>query len=451
MGELQDRLFELKKALASCPSNFVLRRKVEDLQKMLAISDLQRKLQHQKSVLASIPSSSYMKSCVEKTEAQLTAAVLLAPAAERAPAQEAAQDEAPRVQKVGELLTQVDGLQSKVVELSKKKHTSFVSVQHLATGNYVPIPQRFKKEILMDRVKLMDFVQFAFKKEKDEDAPIEGTATEGFEKKETDVQVVQEHTDVIVENVDTAHEEQDERDPIVSETSLRVDLDNKTSAVDKSGEANNDDEEVGSEDEENPDEEAPIEDSKEVDDNSEEEESIEEKKSTEEEKLKENHSKKSWKKILRMKIIQLMKKRNKRFRLSVESKDLPEKSAAGPNVTLSSSSIRPPENVKLQHEANSLSPAAANSKPLANFAPNRNVKIEKKNYLHHPISEVEGCGKLSDLRAETDNKGEIIKKILAIEKYDEAEVQIKTLALLKKFLESHANPKEGNEVKENMT
>ena len=120
-------------------------------------------------------------------------------------------------------------------------------------------------------------------------------------------------------------------------------------------------------------------------------------------------------------------------------------------VTLSSSSIRPPENVKLQHEANSLSPAAANSKPLANFAPNRNVKIEKKNYLHHPISEVEGCGKLSDLRAETDNKGEIIKKILAIEKYDEAEVQIKTLALLRKFLDSHANPIGGNEVKQNLT
>ena len=78
------------------------------------------------------------------------------------------------------------------------------------------------------------------------------------------------------------------------------------------------------------------------------------------------------------------------------------------------------------------------------------MKIEKKNYLHHSISEVEGCGKLSDLRAETDNKGEIIKKILAIEKYDEAEVQIKTLALLRKFLDSHANPKGGYEVKEYM-
>ena len=120
-------------------------------------------------------------------------------------------------------------------------------------------------------------------------------------------------------------------------------------------------------------------------------------------------------------------------------------------VTLSSSSIRPPENVKLQHEANSLSPAAANSKPLANFAPNRNVKIKLENYSHRPISEVEGYGKLSDLCAETDPKGEIIKKILAIEKYDEAEVKIKTLALLQRFLGVHANPKGGNEVKENMT
>ena len=65
---------------------------------MLKISDLQRKLQHQKSVLASIPSSSYMKSCVGKTEAQLTAAVLLAPSVERVPApgQEAAQQDGVR-------------------------------------------------------------------------------------------------------------------------------------------------------------------------------------------------------------------------------------------------------------------------------------------------------------------------------------------------------------------
>ena len=120
------------------------------------------------------------------------------------------------------------------------------------------------------------------------------------------------------------------------------------------------------------------------------------------------------------------------------------------NVTLSSSSFDS-ENEKLQHEANSLSPAAANSKPLANLAPIGNVKIEVENYSPHPISEVEGYGKLSDLRAETDTKGEIIKKIPAIEKYDEAEVQIKTLALLKKFLDNHANPKEGNEVKQNLT
>ena len=53
-------------------------------------------------------------------------------------------------------------------------------------------------------------------------------------------------------------------------------------------------------------------------------------------------------------------------------------------------------------------------------------------------------------RAETYTKGKIIKKILAIELSDEAEVQIKTLALLQKFLDSHANPRGGYEVKENM-
>ena len=119
-------------------------------------------------------------------------------------------------------------------------------------------------------------------------------------------------------------------------------------------------------------------------------------------------------------------------------------------VTLSSSSFDS-ENEKLQHEANSLSPAAANCKPLAILAPIRNVKIEVENYSPHPISEVEGNVKLSDLRAETDTKGEIIKKILAVEKCDEAEVQIKTLALLQKFLDSHANPIGGNEVKQNLT
>ena len=61
--------------------------------------------------------------------------------------------------------------------------------------------------------------------------------------------MVQEHRDVILDC--------DERDHIVSKTSLQVDLDNKTSPVDKSGDANNDDEEVKSEDEEVPDEEIP--------------------------------------------------------------------------------------------------------------------------------------------------------------------------------------------------
>ena len=105
-----------------------------------------------------------MKRCVEKTDAKLIAAVLLTPAVEGAPAP------------------------------GKKRHTSFVSVQYLATDNRTSILKRFKEDILKDRVKLLDFVQSAFKKEEDEDAPIEGTATEGSERKETDVQMVQEHT-----------------------------------------------------------------------------------------------------------------------------------------------------------------------------------------------------------------------------------------------------------------
>ena len=92
MGELQDRLQKLQRS----PSNFgrAVKRKIEDLEKMLLIADLQRKLQHQRSVSASLPSSSSMKSLVKKTEAELAAAVLLAPAVEHvpAPAQEAVQD-----------------------------------------------------------------------------------------------------------------------------------------------------------------------------------------------------------------------------------------------------------------------------------------------------------------------------------------------------------------------
>merc|ERR1711949_104803 len=88
VGELQDRLLQLKRA------PLALKQKIVDLEKMLLIADLQRKLQHQRSVSASLPSSSSMKSLVKKTEAELAAAVLLAPAVEHvpAPAREALQD-----------------------------------------------------------------------------------------------------------------------------------------------------------------------------------------------------------------------------------------------------------------------------------------------------------------------------------------------------------------------
>ena len=183
VGELQNRLLQLKRA------PLALKQKIVDLEKMLLIADLQRKLQHQRSVSASLPSSSSMKSLVKKTEAELAAAVLLAPAVEHvpAPAQEAVQDgdrdALPQLakaghsplgstaQKVGELRTQVDALQyqmeqvqSKVGELIKKRHVGCVSVQHISTSNCVPIRKRFKEDILQDRVKLLDLVKSAFKK-----------------------------------------------------------------------------------------------------------------------------------------------------------------------------------------------------------------------------------------------------------------------------------------------
>ena len=197
MGELQQRLLQLRKFPLPAP---IVKQKILDLEKMLTIADLQRKLQHQRFVLSHCPS---MKECVAKTEAQLAAAVHLRPAPAvahpapgRDPAQEAAQDDGDRdeeaspqlgkaghsplgspAQKVGELQTQVDGLQHrmeqlqfKVAELSKKRHVSRVSVQHLATSNCVPIQQIFREEILQDRVKLVDFVQSTFKKEEDEDS-----------------------------------------------------------------------------------------------------------------------------------------------------------------------------------------------------------------------------------------------------------------------------------------
>ena len=183
MGELQDRLQKLQRS----PSNFTpaIQRKIEDLEKMLLIADLQRKLQHQRSVSASLPSSSTMKSLVRKTEAQLAAAVLLEPAVEHAldPGQEeAAQQDGVRdlrgealrqlteaglfplgspaqqlqsqsqvldlQTKMEQLQTKVAQLQYKVTELGKKGDTSRVSGQHLAT-----VQKRFMEEILQDRVK----------------------------------------------------------------------------------------------------------------------------------------------------------------------------------------------------------------------------------------------------------------------------------------------------------
>ena len=314
MGELQDRLLKLKKS----PAPFV-KKKIVDLEEMLKVADLQKKLQRQRFVLSHCPSGVYMKECVAKTEALLAAAVGLRPAAAvvlPAPGRDPAQDEVrekalPRLakakvghpslgspaQKVCELQTQVDGLQynveqlqSKVAELSKKRHASFVSVQHISTSNCVPIRKRFKEDILQDQVKLLDLVKSAFKKKDaedskdevpDEDASVKAPAlvrdeilvhTKDAPKVADAVEITEEQyvPDVVIKemnkdevDVNMECDGHNKRKQSDSEASIQVGLDkatnmseqlsvydkelkddedeNKTSPVDKSGEANKED------------------------------------------------------------------------------------------------------------------------------------------------------------------------------------------------------------------
>ena len=93
-AELEDRLQYLKK----CGAPFV-KQKIVDLEKMLEIADLQKKLKHQRFVSSHLPNSVYIRECVQKSEAQLAAAVDLhlvpapavVPAPGRDPALEAAE------------------------------------------------------------------------------------------------------------------------------------------------------------------------------------------------------------------------------------------------------------------------------------------------------------------------------------------------------------------------
>ena len=396
MGELQDRLLQLKKSPAAFGR--AVRQKIVDLEKMLLIADLQRKLQHQRSVSASLPSSSTMKSLVRKTEAQLAATVLLAPAVEHAldPGQEeAAQQDGVRdvreealrqltkarlfplgspaqqlqsQSQVLDLQTKMERLQSKVAqlqykvtELGKKGDTSRVSGQRLATGNCAPVQKRFKEEILKDRVKLLDLVKSTFEKKgakedskdevPDEDAAIKAPAlvSDGIQvhtKDAPDIAYVIDGTEEqYVPDVVFKKMNKDEVDQCVSEASLQVGLDmseqpsvskKEELKEDKSREANDEDDEIKKSSPDGPidksgeavskDENIPEEDPKEVDDDSEKEASIEEKKS------KENPPRKSWKKILRMKLIQLMQRRMRKSSDFLSNQNPPEKSAAGPNV-----------------------------------------------------------------------------------------------------------------------
>ena len=93
--------------------------------------------------------------------------------------------------------------------------------------------------------------------------------------------------------------------------------------------------------------------------------------------------------------------------------------------------------MKLHHGANQLSPAAANSKPLQVLTPIRKVLQRSKLFTLWNIFRQKSLG-LQPEGGDTD------KVTFHVEKSDEAEVGIKTLALEKKFLDILANPKGGN-------
>ena len=92
--------------------------------------------------------------------------------------------------------------------------------------------------------------------------------------------------------------------------------------------------------------------------------------------------------------------------------------------------------MKLHHGANLLSPAAATSKPLQVLTPIRKVLQRSKLFTLWNIFRQKSLG----LQPEG---GDTYKVTFHVEKSDEAEVGIKTLALKKKFLDTLANPKRG--------
>ena len=93
--------------------------------------------------------------------------------------------------------------------------------------------------------------------------------------------------------------------------------------------------------------------------------------------------------------------------------------------------------MKLHHGANLLSSAAAKSKPLQVLTPIRKVLQRSKLFTLWNIFRQKSLG-LQPEGGDTD------KVTFHVEKSDEAEVGIKTLALEKKFLDILANPKGGN-------
>ena len=173
-AELESRLRDLKEKGSN---NRFIRKKAVDLEEMLTIATLQKKLKRQRFALSHCPSSKYIQECVQNTEAQLAAAVDLhlvpAPAVVPAPGRDPdlEVDELPvpveDVQEVAAALP-APGLAPALEAPQDDDEGKEVREEALQAGrNSSPIFKKFKEDILEDKKKLLDYVKSSFKKKDD--------------------------------------------------------------------------------------------------------------------------------------------------------------------------------------------------------------------------------------------------------------------------------------------
>ena len=178
-AELESRLRDLNEKGSN---NRFIRKKAVDLEEMLTIATLQKKLKRQRFALSHCPSSKYIQECVQNTEAQLAAAVdlhlvpaphLPAPAVVPAPGRDPdpEADELPvpveDVQEVAAALP-APGLAPALEAPQDDDEGKEVREEALQAGrNSSPIFKKFKEDILEDKKKLLDYVKSSFKKKND--------------------------------------------------------------------------------------------------------------------------------------------------------------------------------------------------------------------------------------------------------------------------------------------